>query len=299
MYPPSRRAEGLGYVLTGSLVGVVVGPALVSIAQGSAPWLGVDPLGLPWLMMPVLILPGMFFVTLVRPDPKEIAQRLGDFYPGYEPPARSGDRPKQNVTLRAFLRLYPRRVAVMTNVSAQGNMTVVMVTSSLLLHQHGSTLTEIAISSALHSLGMWIFSIPLGRLTDRLGRRMVLLYGALTATGGAVLATQTTEFWTITLGSFLVGVGWSAATVAATVVIADTTAPSERGRGIGLNDSLTAGASIFIPLIAGPMVAAYGVPSTGILAAALMVPPLILLFGLEEPSPGSYRQVVEPAEATG
>ena len=47
------------------------------------------------------------------------------------------------------------------------------------------------------------------------------------------------------------------------------------------------------------MVAAYGVPSTGILAAALMVPPLILLFGLEEPSPGSYRQVVKPAEATG
>jgi MFS family permease len=298
MYPPSRRAEGLGFVLTGSLLGVVVGPVLITISQSIAPSLGVDPLGLPWLLFPIVILPGMYCISLIHPDPKEIAQCLGDFYPGFQPTVRTVQRPARSVTLRNFLSHYPRRVAVFTNVAAQGNMTVVMVTSALLLHQHGSTLSEISVSAALHSLGMWIVSIPLGRLTDRVGRRAVLMLGGVMSTGAAILATQTTEWWSITLGSFLVGVGWSAATVAATVVIADTTAASERGRGVGLNDSLTAGASILIPLIAGPMATAFGVPSTGLLAAALMVPPVVLLFGLEESRPGVYRRAVEPAEAT-
>ena len=33
MYPPSRRGQGLGYVLTGSLVGTLGGPVLITAAE--------------------------------------------------------------------------------------------------------------------------------------------------------------------------------------------------------------------------------------------------------------------------
>ncbi|HEY0580748.1 MAG TPA: MFS transporter [Chloroflexota bacterium] len=291
MFPPSRRAEGLGYVLTGSLVGVLVSPSLVALAQTMATSWGVDPLGVPWLLLPVLIVPGMVFVALVRPDPKVIAQRLADYYPGYIPPQPTtqmgGSGP---FGLRQFLANDARRLAVFANLGTQGNMAVVMVSSSLLLHQHGSSLSQIAASSALHSFGMWAFALPIGRLADRLGRRLVLILGGSTATVGAFVATQTSDFWPITVGAFLVGVGWCASNVGTTVVIADTTAPAVRGRAVGMNDSLSAAANILVPLIAGPMGAIFGVPSTGLLAVALMLGPLALLLTMDEPTPGVYGQ---------
>jgi MFS family permease len=289
MYPPSRRAEGLGYVLSGSLVGVFVGPGLVTVAQNVATDLGVNPLGLPWLMMPLLIVPGMVFVLLIRPDPKEIAQRLADYYPGYTPAHAQPSDTARSLGLGTFLDHDARRLAVLVNLAAQANMAVVMVSSSLLLHEHGSSLGQIAASSALHSVGMWAFALPIGRLADRIGRRSVLVMAGITATLGAVVATQTSDYWTITAGAFLVGLGWCAANVGATVVIADTTPATIRGRAIGLNDSLGAAANMLVPLIAGPMGAAFGVPSTGLLAAAVMIGPLALLFTMIEPRPGVYR----------
>ncbi|HEV7663666.1 MAG TPA: MFS transporter [Chloroflexota bacterium] len=296
MYPSSRRAEGLGYVLTGSLVGVVVSPSLVTLAQTVSGGLGVDPLGVPWLLLPLLILPGMLFVSWVRPDPKVIAQRLAEYYPGYAPPEPTSltgqTGPRDSFSLSAFLSNDARRLAVFANLGAQGSMAIVMISSSLLLHQHGSTLPEIAASSALHSFGMWAFALPLGRLADRLGRRPVLLLGGATATAGAFIATQTNDYWTITAGAFLVGVGWCASNVATTVVIADTTVAAVRGRAVGFNDSMTAAANILVPLVAGPMGALFGIPSTGLLAVALMLGPLLMLLTLDEPEPGVYRQRV-------
>jgi len=65
MYPPARRAEGLGYVLTGSVVGALGGPLLVSVAQVSSPRVGLDPLALTWLLAPFVILPSIALVRLI------------------------------------------------------------------------------------------------------------------------------------------------------------------------------------------------------------------------------------------
>src|SRR5205807_7729273 len=139
----------------------------------------------------------------------------------------------RKVSIRGFLSHKGRRVAVLANVGAQANMAVVMVNSSVLLHHLGMSLSAIAMSSAMHSMGMFAFSIPLGRLTDRLGRRTILLFGGVTATAGAVLVTQGADYLPITAGAFLVGLGWAAAGIAATAVVADTTQPAERGQCIG------------------------------------------------------------------
>ena len=103
MYPPSRRAEGLGYVLTGSLIGPLGGPLLISAAQSVAKVNSVDPIAMAWFFVPVVIVPSIVLILFVRPDPKEIAANLGRFYPGYvAAPARAAEAGQVN--FGAFVR---------------------------------------------------------------------------------------------------------------------------------------------------------------------------------------------------
>jgi hypothetical protein len=71
-------------------------------------------------------------------------------------------------------------------------------------------------------------------------------------------------------------------------LFADTTPPQERGRVLGVNDALTATASIGLPLLAGPLVALAGLESLAVASVALLLVPLLLLLGLHEPRPGTY-----------
>ena len=72
MYPPRMRGLALGFVATGSLVGIALSPLVMGIAEIASQRTGHAAIGLPWLMLPVLIAGGMLLVKFVRPDPKEI-----------------------------------------------------------------------------------------------------------------------------------------------------------------------------------------------------------------------------------
>ncbi len=305
MYPPSRRAEGLGYVLTGSLVGALLAPTLVTGAQLAAPRLGLDPAALAWLLVPFTLLPCMALLARVRPDPKEIAGNLGRYYPGYEAAAPVGPTVPVSVvapvapvapvdavvpaipgaqdlpvapqpTVTAWLREYPKVVAFTCSGLAQGTMTLMMALTSVSLSHHGHEFSAISVSVAIHVAGMFGFSLPLGRLCDRAGRRPVLLGGLAVLAAGAILVPSTADYWIATLGTFLVGVGWSGASVAASALIADSTQPAWRGRAIGLNDSFAAAGAIVFPLLGGPLAAAFGLTTLGLLTASLTLPAMLL-----------------------
>ena len=136
----------------------------------------------------------------------------------------------------SLLRRTPIRRAIVANCAAQGNMSIVMVLTSLVLHHHGHSLSAIAFSHMFHTVGMFGFTIPLGRLADRMGREQVMYPGVAVALVGAALVTFTPAFWSVTLGTFLVGIGWAAANVASTALIADRSETGERGRAIGVSD---------------------------------------------------------------
>lgn len=293
MYPPARRAEGVGFVLTGSLLGALGGPVLVSGAQLIARAQGLDSIALTWFLVPVVILPSMALVFLVRPDPKEIAANLGSYYPGYVPAAPRVGRVAP-VAFREFISRMPTRTAFVASFAVHGNMSMMMAMTSLALAHHGHELAAISLSVALHVIGMFGFSLPIGRLTDGLGRRKVMLGGLLIAFLGSLLVPMTAMYWTITAGTFLVGLGWSCVNVAASALIADTTDPDVRGRAIGTNDTFSGASSIVLPLLAGPIVAFVGLPALTVVSLVLMLPPLVLLLRLREPRPGRYLE--QPAE---
>jgi MFS family permease len=277
MYPPSLRAQALGYVALGSLVGLLITPVLISASDRLAPGLGQDALGLPWLLLPVLIMLGMVLVTFVQPDPKEIGMNLASYYPGLAVPARSPRADSATFSVLGLLRHTPTRLAIVANCAGQGNMAIVMVLTSLVLAHHGHSLSAIAFSHMFHSMGMFAFTIPLGRLADRIGREQVMYPGVATTLVGACLVTFMETFWSVTLGTFLVGIGWAAANVAATALIADQSTTVHRGRAIGVADSFAGAVAVLAAVVTGPLIEWSGLPAAGITAILVAFVPLLML----------------------
>lgn len=280
MFPPSLRAQALGYVAMGSMVGLIISPLVIGGAERVAHDIGQDPLGLPWFLLPILIVTGMTLVAFVRPDPKQIGLHLERYYPDYSPPPRppAGHRPHFGVL--SLLGNGPIRLAIVSNTAAQGNMSIVMVLTALVLSNHGHSLAAIALSIMFHSAGMFAFTIPLGKLADRFGRGPVMFPGVATALVGAGLVALTEAYWSVTLGTFLVGLGWAGANVAATAMIADHAETGVRGRAIGVNDSFAGGISVVMALVTGPLIEWSGLPATGLVAVAVALPPLLMLLGI-------------------
>ena len=287
MFPPSRRAEGLGYVLTGSLVGAMGGPVLINLAQAAAPNLGLDAIATSWLFVPGLILPTILLVLLVRPDPRDIALNLRRYYPAHVlGSGTTSAHAAAPVEFRSLFTNYPRRVAFATSAAAQGTMSMMMAMTPLSLSHHGHTLQEISLAVGLHVVGMFAFSLPLGRLSDAIGRRNVLLAGSVVSLVGAILVPLSPEFWVATAGIFLGGVGWSCTNVASSAVIADSTTPAERGRAIGANDTMAGVASIAMPIVGGLLVQTVGLPSLAVVSGLVLVVPFVMTFPLRDTRPG-------------
>ena len=277
MFPPHLRGQALGYVALGGLVGILLSPLLIVAGETVAHPLSQDPLGAPWLLLPVLIVAGMILIAFVHPDPKEIGINLARYYPGHVPAPRPSTGERASFSVSGLLRHGPTSLAIVSNSAAQGNMAIVMVLTSLMLAHHGHSLTEIAFSHAFHAAGMFAFTIPLGWLADRVGRNAVMIPGVATTLVGAWLVTFAPGFWPITLGTFLVGVGWAAANVAATALIADHAETNERGRAIGVNDSFAGATAVLAAVVTGPLIEWSGLPAAGVTAVLIALVPLLML----------------------
>ncbi|MDJ0906845.1 MAG: MFS transporter [Woeseiaceae bacterium] len=122
--------------------------------------------------------------------------------------------------------------------------------------------------------------IPLGALSDRIGRVPVILGGLAVFAIGSIIAALGDDIWSVIIGRLLQGAGAISATL--TALIADATREQYRTRsmafmGIGI------GLSFMLALIIGPLLGArFGVPALFWLAAVLALIAGLLLRGLPE-----------------
>jgi len=212
---------------------------------------------------------------------------LEDFYPGYQPDSKQlvDNKP---VDLRALLRSYPQVVALVSMFVLYGNMSMLMAMTPLAMAHQGMSLTAISVTVAVHVVGMYGLSAPLGQFADRFGRRTALLLGLSLSTLGTILAALSTDYAPIALGLFLIGVGWCCGNVATPAIIADTAPPEVRGRAMGLNLSLSALASVTTPLLGGFLLERFGPDELLIVSIAVLCPCLAIVLRLRETSPGHY-----------
>jgi MFS family permease len=154
----------------------------------------------------------------------------------------------------------------------------------------GTTPLLIGLAVGAYGLTQAALQIPLGMLSDRIGRRPVIIGGLFVFALGSIVAATSDTIQMVIAGRLLQGAGAISATLAALIV--DGTREQVRTRsmavfGIGI------GLSFIIALIAGPAIAAYaGVPALFWIAAVLAVVGAALLRLL----PDDIEQPAAPQE---
>ncbi len=151
----------------------------------------------------------------------------------------------------------------------------------------------IGMAIGIYGLTQAILQIPFGLLSDRIGRKPVIVGGLLLFTLGSVIAATANDIWMIILGRAIQGSGAIAAAVMA--LLADLTRDSQRTKSMALV-GVTIGMSFTIALIAGPVFNAWiGVPGLFWITAALAISGiLILLLVVPTPEQSSIHQEAEP-----
>ena len=192
---------------------------------------------------------------------------------------------------QARFRLSPVFVVVMTLfIDATGfGMIIPLLPFYAETFQAGSAALGVLIAS--FPLMQFIFSPILGRISDNVGRKPVLVISILTSTGSFVLFAVANSFFILLLSRIVAGLATE--TAVAQAYIADITSKKERASGIGKVGAAHAAGFIIGPAIGGTL-SVYGFSAPGVAAVFLTVINLlfVLLFLPESlPQKDSILQV--------
>ena len=126
---------------------------------------------------------------------------------------------------------------------------------------------------SLHILGMYALSPVFGWLADRVGPMRTALLGIITLGVSAAIAFAWKDNLTlVTVALFLLGVGWSASTIAASVLLAGVDAGDVRVPLQGATDALMSYGGAAAAVLSGPVLVLIGYNGLAIACAALLLP---------------------------
>jgi MFS family permease len=264
MYPASRRARGISFVLFGAVFGAILGPAVFSPLLASKD-LDANALVLPWLAAAAFMLLGLFLVAAVRPDPSRIARLIGS--------AEGAPDAGEAAPLREILRrpgVLPSLIAALASFAV---MVGIMTLTGVVVVEQGHEARVVFPIIGAHVIGMYALVIVVGGLIDRVGRSRALVGGLLVMAISAISLLWVSSVAAFAFTLFALGLGWSFSFVAATAQLADATKPVERGRLLGFNDLLAGLTGAGLSLLGGFALDAIGVSALGVGGLLLVLAP--------------------------
>ena len=266
-------------------------------------------LGLPALAGPFvfsaagLALAALLLMVGLRPDPLLLAARLRS---GGKPPTAAGaaagrtdagtaakgtSGARRRHGLRHGMRAVqasPRaRLALLAVITAHGCMAAVMSMTPLHLqlltegplatmpsgHAHAAStdvLVLIGFTISLHIAGMYALSPVMGWLTDKTGRLPVILLGhGLILLSVLVAGFGQAEPALVTFGLVLLGLGWSAATIAGSTLLAESVGADDRVLVQGVSDTMMGVAGAVGAGFSGLVMSGVGYQGLNLAAAAV------------------------------
>lgn len=154
---------------------------------------------------------------------------------------------------------------------------------------YGASGWTLALLGATYSLMQFLFSPFWGNLSDRIGRRPVLLI-SLAGSTLSYLVFGLADSVVLLIGSRMLGGIFAANVGAAQAYIADVTRPEDRARGMGLIGAAFGIGFMLGPPMGGILVKHWGLSAPGLVAAAICaVNWVVAYFRLDESLPLSQR----------
>ena len=169
------------------------------------------------------------------------------------------------------------------------------VARPLFVDSLGGSLFQIGLVSTFSALPRLVSGPVTGLLSDRWGRRPMLILGALAH--GAILVAQffSESYVQFALLELLAGVGIAFWTVSSGILIADLTKIANRGRGVGLRDTAMRLGMLAGPLVGGLIAAQFELRWVFIFIASTKIPAIfVVLFIIPETRPSAERPAQAP-----
>ncbi|SCL30843.1 Predicted arabinose efflux permease, MFS family [Micromonospora nigra] len=287
---PTRRGRQLSLIVWATTIGAVAAPNFAALADRTTSGWGLPALSGPFAFSAAaFVLAAGVLLALLRPDPLLTARRLAAADAPVAPPARTGGR---GPGMRAAWRVVRERPAARLGIAAVAVGHAVMVavmsmTPVRLGESHGDAdvLRVVGVVLSLHIAGMYALAPVVGWLTDRLGRRAVILGGvALLLAACAVAGTAGHDTPLLSVGLVLLGLGWSGTMVAGSTLLSESVPAAGRPRVQGLSDLTMGLAGAVAAAASGFVMRAAGYPALTLLAAIAVVP--LVALALRTASPG-------------
>lgn len=273
---PSTKAPGrdLSLVVWATTIGAVTGPNMFGPGQVVGDFFDMPHFTGPFLLtITAQLSASLVFFFGLKPDPLKTAQSM-----------QVAKAAKGKISIRgAFETLRDHPVAAYAMISiALSHMVMVSVMSMTPVHmQHdGASLTIIGFVISFHIAGMYAFSPIFGWLADKLGRIQTVILGQVIYVASLIIsATSGTNQGQITLGLFLLGLGWSAATVSGSSLLSASLPAEQKTNVQGVSDSAMQFSGAFGGAVAGSILAAFYFGGLNI-AALIPVSIVLALSGL-------------------
>jgi MFS family permease len=277
--PAALRGRHLSFIVWATTLGAVLGPSLAAPAGTSVVELGVPTLAGPFVFSALLFgLATLLLLLLLRPDPA-VVSRIATGKSN-----TPGDVPR--IGMRAALRLVLSKAPARLGVSAMAVGHVVMIGVMAMTpvhirgagHDPGHTLRIVGLVLSFHIAGMFAFSPLFGWLTDKLGRRPLVLAGiALLLAACALAGSAGHSPSLLAAGLMVLGLGWSATMVSGSTLLSESVSGELRASAQGLSDLIMGLAGATAGALSGVVVHAWGYSMLTVLAALATAPLIVLV----------------------
>lgn len=257
-----RRGRDLGTVVWATTVGGVLGPLLLTPGETLGAAIGLPPLtGAYAFSIVAQVCAFVLYLVALRPDPLLISQRLARSGGAGAAPIIETDHPRtaryaifavagSHVTMASVMAMTPVHLAHL----APDHVTVIV----------GTTI-------ALHVFGMYGLSPVFGVLADRWGRMPTILLGQAILVAALVTAAIAPDNqWAVLVALLLLGLGWSAATVAGAALLTESTVTAMRPRRQGLSDTLMTLSAAVGAVLAGIVLSLIGYGGLALVALVIV-----------------------------
>ncbi|NYH45595.1 MFS family permease [Micromonospora jinlongensis] len=296
---PARRGRQLSLIVWATTIGAVAAPNFAALADRVTTGWGLPPLAGPFAFSAAaFVLAAVVLLGLLRPDPLLTARRLAAADAPTAGPPLAADAPATGVAaqtpaaapvkvrapraagMRMAWSVVRGRPAARLGIAAVAVGHLVMVAVMAMTpvrlgesHADADVLRLVGIVLSLHIAGMYAFSPVVGWLTDRLGRRAVILGGVGLLLGAcAVAGTAGHHTPRLSVGLVLLGLGWSGTMVAGSTLLSESVPAGVRPSVQGFSDLIMGLAGAAAAVVSGFVMQLAGYPVLTLLAAVAAVP---------------------------